>query len=281
MSGLDLDHLRQWIGREARKDFTLDPWPAQALAAALGLADPAAAPAAALPPFWHHLYGHDPVRADATGPDGHPARGGFLPPVPLPRRMWAGGRLRFLAPLRFGAIVERVSTVRDVSAKVGRSGPLAFVLVEHRYLVDGEVVIAEEHDIVYREPPQGTPALPTAAPRPSRWQRAWRPDEVLLFRYSALTWNGHRIHYDHPYATTVEGYPGLIVHGPLLATLMLALVAEAKPEQRVSSFAFRATAPAFCGEELTVHGMPEGEQLALWITGPGERAVMQGEVELA
>jgi 3-methylfumaryl-CoA hydratase len=195
--------------------------------------------------------------------------------------MWAGGRLRLHRPLLVGEAVEKVSTVRSVTRKQGRSGPLAFVLVEHRLETpDGGVAIVEEQDLVYREPS----SLPSASPRAAaggRWRRSWRPDTVLLFRYSALTYNGHRIHYDVDHARREEGYPGLVVHGPLLATLMLDLVRRERPDAAVTGFALRAVTPLFAGEPLTVHGEPpaagEGGPVRLWVAGPDGRLAMEGE----
>lgn len=260
-----------WVGRREVASFPLDPWPAQALAAALDRPDRPRA-GDELPPFWHHLYGHDATAASATGPDGHAARGGFLPPVELPRRMWAGGRLRFERPLVLGQTALRVSEIKSVTAKQGRTGSLVFVLVEHTLSSPDGPAVIEEHDVVYREAPRQSegadvPAA-SAAPEPGPWQRHWRPDEVLLFRYSALTYNGHRIHYDDRYATGVEGYAGLIVHGPLLATLLLELVREWAPARRLARFEFKAHAPLTVGEDLTVHGRPEGATVGLWVTGP-------------
>jgi 3-methylfumaryl-CoA hydratase len=275
--------LDAWLGRTESSRLVLDLWPAAALAAALDR-DDAPAPGAPLPPFWHHLYGLPVTKAAATGPDGHAARGGFLPPVPLPRRMWAGGRLFWHRPLRIGQTIERISTVKAITDKKGKNGPLVFVTVEHRFSGPDGLALVEEHDIVYREP-AGSPAPPAArhtAPPPGPWQRRWLPDSVLLFRYSALTYNGHRIHYDHPYVTGVEGYPGLVVHGPLMATLMLDLLRRERPDAFLSRFSFRATAPLFAGEPLTVHARPEpdGALIKAWIEGPEGRLAMQGEAEL-
>ncbi len=280
---IDLEHLRSWIGRQERRVDTLHPWPAAALSAALDRDDPPG-PGEPLPAFWHHLYFLPVVPAAETGPDGHPRRGGFLPPVPLPRRMWAGGRLVWERPLRVGETLERVSTVRGVTLKEGRRGPLVFVLVEHRFLSDEKTVLVEEHDIVYRTPPRPEDGVePPPAPGPGPWRRSWRPDPVLLFRYSALTYNGHRIHYDHPYVTAVEGYRGLVVHGPLLATLMLDLLRRERPTAQLRRFDFRATAPLFVEEELTVHGDPETSNGAvrLWVTGPRGELAMLGTATLA
>jgi 3-methylfumaryl-CoA hydratase len=250
--------LQGWVGRRQVTNFTVEPWPAAALSAALGRDDPPGL-GEPLPPFWHHLYGLPVVTAGETGPDGHPMRGGFLPPVPLPRRMWAGGRLGFTDPLLIGDQVERASEVKSITHKQGRQGPLAFVLVEHRFTTGRGLALTEEHDIVYREPAGAAAAPPgeSAAASPA-WRRRWLPDEVMLFRYSALTYNGHRIHYDQPYATAVEGYPGLVVHGPLLATLILDLLRRERPQVRLERFAFRAVQPVFVGQEIDIQGEPEG-----------------------
>ena len=217
-----MTRLTDWIGRTETATETLRPFPADALAATLDR-DESYPEGAALPDLWHWLYFLPLHKLSESGRDGHAARGGFLPPVPLPRRMWAGSRFRFHAPLRVGVQALRRSTILKVEEKQGRSGPLCFVTVGHE-LIDGDTLcIAEEHDIVYREDPApGAPApAPQPAPEGSAFHRVISPDPVLLFRYSALTFNGHRIHYDQPYATGVEGYPGLVVHGPLLATLLM------------------------------------------------------------
>lgn len=276
----DLAAAQAWLGREQRSVARLDPWPAMALTAALGRDDPPGI-GEPLPPFWHQLYHLPVVHADATGPDGHAKRGGFLPPVPLPRRMWAGGRLTVERPLRLGEQVEKVSTVKAIMPKAGRQGPLVFVLVEHRLIGPEGLAIAEEHDIVYREPSTAA-AKPERAAAEAPWRRQWQPDEVLLFRYSALTYNGHRIHYDHRYATGVEGYPGLVVHGPLIVTLLLDLLRREAPDATLHQLSYRALAPLFVGEPLTVHGAPDaaGSRAELWAAGPDGRLAMRAEVRL-
>ncbi|HEX6005650.1 MAG TPA: MaoC family dehydratase N-terminal domain-containing protein, partial [Burkholderiales bacterium] len=221
-----------------------------------------------LPPLWHWLYFLPLHRQSAIGPDGHAKRGDFLPPVPLPRRMWAGGRFTFTAPLRVGERIGRKSQIVGVTSKQGRSGPLVFVVVRHQILGSSGVAIVEEHDIVYRgdaapgeRPPQPPPAPPDAA-----WSREIRPDPVLLFRYSALTFNGHRIHYDRSYVTEVEGYPGLVVHGPLIATLLTDLLRRRRPDARIAAFWFRAVSPLFDTAPFLVGGQPsaEGSSIRLW-----------------
>ncbi len=263
---MDIAVLREWIGRQEVLEDRLGLFPPAALSATLDRDDPEPREGDALPPLWHWLYFLPRARQSGIGPDGHPKRGGFLPPVPLPRRMWAGGRLTFGAPLLLGEEVRRVSTIADVSAKSGRSGNLVFVLVRHEIANAAGVAITEEHDIVYRDPPAPgeAPAVPKKAEAESAWRRDVVPDDVLLFRYSALTFNGHRIHYDRRYVTTEEGYPGLIVHGPLLATLLLDLFAR-NDARVVKSFSFRALSPVFDTTTFTVHGTPEAGGAKLWI----------------
>ena len=260
-----MTRLTDWIGRTETATETLRPFPADALAATLDR-DESYPEGAALPDLWHWLYFLPLHRLSESGRDGHAARGGFLPPVPLPRRMWAGSRFRFHAPLRVGAQATKRSTILKVEEKQGRSGPLCFVTVGHE-LIDGDTLcIAEEHDIVYREDPApGAPApAPQPAPEGSAFHRVISPDPVLLFRYSALTFNGHRIHYDQPYATGVEGYPGLVVHGPLLATLLMDLLRR-QELGRVTGFAFRALATITDTADFAVHGAPQPDgSVRLW-----------------
>ncbi|MGH8714993.1 MAG: FAS1-like dehydratase domain-containing protein, partial [Casimicrobiaceae bacterium] len=202
-------------------------------------------------------------RQSDIGPDGHARRGDFLPPVPLPRRMWAGSDVELGAPLRIGDAATRVSMIAAISEKAGRSGPLVFVKVRHelRRNDTAEVAIAETHDIVYRDAPRpgDAAASPGAAPASAAWERKVVPDAVLLFRYSALTFNGHRIHYDRRYVTETEGYPGLVVHGPLLATLLLDLLREHRPDAGVVRFRFRAVSPLFDTHPFFVCGEPSGD----------------------
>ncbi|SIT49397.1 Acyl-CoA dehydrogenase [Paraburkholderia piptadeniae] len=221
-----------------------------------------------LPPLWHWIFFRPLTAQSLIAEDGHPRKGDFLPELGLPRRMWAGGRLRFISPIVVGKPVSRESRILDVTEKQGRTGRLGFVTVRHHISCDGVPAIEEEHDIVYREPATpGAPApAPTAAPEEAEWQRTVVPDEVLLFRYSALTFNGHRIHYDKPYVTGVEGYPGLVVHGPLIATLLLDLVRRQRPDGRIAEFAFKAMRPCFAGNSLHLCGKPsaDGKTVELW-----------------
>jgi 3-methylfumaryl-CoA hydratase len=263
-------NLQQWIGRSETVTDVVTATPYAAMSATLDR--PADRPSAGttLPPLWHWLYFLPLHRQSEIGPDGHAKRGGFLPPVPLPRRMWAGSQFEFHAPLRIGDAIARTSTIADVTEKSGRTGPLVFVKVRHeiRRRDEQAIAITEFHDIVYREAPKpgDAPPPPKQAPSGSRWERTWVPDDVLLFRYSALTFNGHRIHYDRRYVTEVEGYPGLIVHGPLIATLLLDLLRHEMPSADVARYEFRAIRPVFdihpfaaCGEP-----QPDGGAVRLW-----------------
>lgn len=256
---IDIDHLRSWIDRSEALDDVATAAPLRALTATFDRDDPPTGASDFLPPCWHWLYFLPMPRQSEIGPDGHAKRGGFLPPVPLPRRMWAGSQLRFLAPIHVGQSLQRRSRIADVRLKEGRSGPLVFVNVDHEISADGVVAIRERHDIVYRDlPSPGEPSPPpVAAPSDPTWQRDIEPDDVLLFRYSALTFNGHRIHYDRRYVTEVEGYPGLIVHGPLIATLLLDLLRRELPDATVTAFSFRAVKPLFDIAPFSVCGRLE------------------------
>jgi 3-methylfumaryl-CoA hydratase len=261
------DSYDAWIGRTEERADTITAVPVAALAAALDRDDPAPQRGTPLPPLWHWLYFLPLQRQSELGEDGHPRRGGFLPPVPLPRRMWAGGRLTFDGDLHVGEEVTRHSRIASIAAKPSRSGPLVFVTVEHLIRSDAGAAIREEHDIVYRglAPPGTAPPQAPDAPSDEGFAREVVADDVLLFRYSALTFNGHRIHYDRRYATAVEGYPGLVVHGPLIATLLLDLLRRELPLARVASFSFKAVSPLFDGSPFTLCGRCDGERrIALW-----------------
>ncbi len=261
--------LNDWVGRTETVADLITPEPCAALAAMLNRSSARPATGAVLPPLWHWLYFLPLHRQSELGADGHPQRGGFLPPVPLPRRMWAGSQLQFQRPIHVGDELVRLSTIESVKETSGRSGPLVFVRVRHeiRRGAETDIALTEWQDIVYREAVSGNAvAAPVIAPRDSRWQREVRPDELLLFRYSALTFNGHRIHYDQPYATQIEGYPGLVVHGPLIATLLLDLLREHQPDADLASFEFRAIRPLFAGRPFQVCAEPqeEGRRIRLW-----------------
>lgn len=269
------DALRSWIGRQEQQRGDLDLTTAERLAATLNRPAPPRQ-GDPLPPLWHWAYFQPTAPAEDLGYDGHPAKGDFLPPLPLPRRMWAGSRLRFESPLRLGEAVEKTSTLKDVRLKQGRSGVLGFVTVLHELRGAGGGFVCEEHDIVYRAAPTPgeTAPLPPTAPQEAAFSRRVDPDAVLLFRYSAVTFNGHRIHYDRSFCTQQEGYPGLVVHGPLTATLLLQLLTDTRPEVVVADYAFRAVSPLFDGAAFTVNGRCTGTTADLWATGPQGQLAM-------
>jgi 3-methylfumaryl-CoA hydratase len=279
---LDLETLQQWIGRTEDRSDWVTTAPIAALSATLERDDSPPQLGDELPPLWHWLYFLPLPRQSELAPDGHAARGGFLPPVPLPRRMWAGGRFEFHRPLRAGEEIARQSRIVDVKFKEGRSGPLVFVLVRHEIRTAEGLAITEEHDIVYRgHSGQQLQPQPQPASQECAWERITHADDVLLFRYSALTFNGHRIHYDRRYATEVEGYPGLVVHGPLIATLLMDLLRRSVPQARVSRFAFRAVSPLFDIEPFVVCGRPEGDGVVrLWAKNTAGGLAMEASAEL-
>ncbi|MGQ0701485.1 MAG: acyl-CoA dehydrogenase [Panacagrimonas sp.] len=282
MSNIDIDHLRQWVGRERTLVDDLHPFPAQALAQALDHGVPLRA-GDLLPPTWQWLYFLDTPAASITGPDGHPKLGEFLPPAPLPRRMWAAGAMRIERPLLLGQPTTRRSAIRSVDAKSGKSGSLVFVTLDHQISQGGQICVREEQNLVYREMPNGPAPLPpgAAAPTDADWSRSITPDPVLLFRYSALTYNSHRIHYDRHYAVEREFYPALVVHGPLLATLLLDLVETNLPNASITAFQFRAVRPTFDTHPLSIHGKQDGKGLQLWSTDHQGQICMSATATLA
>jgi 3-methylfumaryl-CoA hydratase len=262
-----------WIGRSEEALDMLEPGRSAALLAALS--SHASVEIGAPLPLLHHWLYFWAVRPPVElAMDGHPARGAFLPPITLPRRMWAGGRLNFSRPLIIGEQVSRVSTIRGIEEKMGRTGPLIFVTIEHRISGESGLAVVEEQDLVYREaalPGSILPPAETSLPE-GDWQRDLIPDPVLLFRYSALTMNGHRIHYDMPYAMRVEAYPGLVVQGPLQATLLADLAARSL-SRPLDSFAFKGLSPAFAGAPLHLRGEPNQCGASLWAEQGGIRTM--------
>ena len=256
-------HFSEWIGRsETSMDF-VDESRVAKLFATFNTPCPDPIHEQALPALWHWMFFAPVVPFGELGNDGHPERGGFLPPVDLPRRMWAGGRLEFFRQIEVGNKIRRVSSIKDIVAKKGRTGEMVFVTVAHQILDDHGVLINEEQDIVYRElvpPDASTPSYKTSD-ESSDFSAEIFPNPVTLFRYSALTFNGHRIHYDRTYATEIEGYPGLVVHGPLLAT-MLSLFAERKTGKKLSKFSFRGKRPIFDLDCFTLTGSISGKDSA-------------------
>jgi 3-methylfumaryl-CoA hydratase len=286
-----LAHLQTWQGRSETLEDLITPAPLRALSATLDRDDALPIAGTDLPPLWHWLFFLPHHRQSEIGPDGHAKRGGFLPPVPLPRRMWAGGRLQWHAPLKVGDAVKRVSTIQSVTHKSGRSGDLLFVLVKHEVFNAHGLCLTEEHDIVYRPAAQATDPVPAPIAASSlaepgeMWARDVVPDDVLLFRYSALTFNGHRIHYDRKYVTQVEGYPGLIVHGPLIATWLVDLVRR-HTDRSIRRFEFKALRPTFeCADQrhVRVSGQlqADGQHVRLWAQDHEGWLTMQATAELS
>ena len=266
-----------WVGREEQRTERVLAPVVQAMAATLDL-DAVPVPGQPLPPGWQWLFFNPAVRRSGLGVDGHPKRGGFLPPIELPRRMWAGSRVRYLADLPVDAQATRRSLIQKVENKVGKRGSLWFVTVEHVISYEGKPCIAEEQDIVYRE---ATPVGAATAPAPesydgqAQWSRSVEPDSTLLFRYSALTFNGHRIHYDLSYAREAEGYPNLVVHGPLTATLLQQFAMVHGGGRSLARFDFRGVSPLFVDRAFSLEGREADDgTLALWARGPeGELAM--------
>jgi 3-methylfumaryl-CoA hydratase len=277
-----LDNMRDWIGKSRTVEDLIAPWPVRALSATLDEKDSDPKNGDALPPLWHWLYFHEAALQSRLGPDGHAERGDFLPPIPLPRRMWAGSRFAFDGPaLRIGESASRKSEIKSVEAKTGSTGSMVFVTVRHTLSGAKGAAFVEEQDIVYREAakPGEKARPPKPAPTDPTWSKKVMPDPPLLFRYSALTFNGHRIHYDHPYVTGVEGYPDLIVHGPLLGTLQIELARRSNPGKTPATFEFRALSPVFAGAALTVGARREGDgTVTTWIANPKGGLAQQGKV---
>jgi 3-methylfumaryl-CoA hydratase len=251
---MDAATLESWTGRTEVRTETISPAPAQALAATLNQDPEAFRPGAALPPLWQWMYFLPQARTCDIGPDGHPERGGFLPPVALPRRMWAGSRCRFPGTLRIGEEVTRTSRILKVTGKSGRAGAMVFVTVLHAWSVAGAVRGEEEQDIVYLPIPEVFSPPEAVAVPDGTWRERVMIDAVLLFRFSALTFNAHRIHYDRAYATQTEKYPGLVIHGPLQAILLMEAARRWSPGLQVAAFEFRGLRPLFDFDEVSVCG---------------------------
>lgn len=277
-----MDDLREWVGRTETVHDDLAVAQAQAAAATFDEPADAMTAGAPLPVPWHWFYFLPRAPQAQLDDDGHPRRGGFLPPVPYPRRMFAGARLTVHRPLALGQPAARTGTIRDVQFKDGRSGRLAFVTVHYAFDQGGQRCLEEEQDIVYREPGPSVAAPVTGtweAVDGGAWVREVHPDPRLLFRFSALTFNAHRIHYDRPYARDVEGYPGLVVHGPLTATLLAQLVRQHAP-RRITGFSFRGVAPLFDLAPYRLIGVPAGDSVRLEAQGPDGRLALEATATL-
>ncbi len=274
-----------WIGRAEESRDRVTSGPLDRLAATLDRDDPRARDGDAVPPLGHWLFFLPDIRQSEIGPDGHPKRGGFLPPVhELPRRMWAGSRISFPGNIHVGDAIVRRSVIQSVTTKEGASGPLVFVTVRHEIGREGEAAaILDEHDIVYRGLAAPAAKASSKKAEPGAWRRELVPDAVQLFRYSALTFNGHRIHYDRDYVTREEGYPGLVVHGPLTATLLVDLVHRNVPTARIEQFSVRAVSPLFDGNRMSVNATPPNADgvVKLWAANAAGDLAMTAEARLA
>lgn len=273
MSKIDIDELQSWVGNNVEAADLLDPAKIRLMQAALDK-DTTAAHFQFLPPLWHWLFFPSEIPTHELAEDGHAKNDPLLPSIPLPARMWAGGRVQFHQPLKLGELVWRRSEVWDIKLKEGRSGPLCFITVRHDYTVDDELRLSEEHDIVYRTPAEKGVPRPVQAPPEAPDKRVEiTPSSALLFRYSALTYNSHRIHYDHDFCRDEEGYPGLLVHGPLTATLLADLAQSMIGP--LASFNFRATAPIFATQPFTINAKRTDQGLTVWAeTGEGGLAML-------
>jgi 3-methylfumaryl-CoA hydratase len=276
---LDLDHLRQWIGRTTEVSDIVTAQLTKGLRATLfqEIGEPKPGDAASFTTHW--CLGQPVFPMSELGPDGHPSRGGFLPPVPLPRRMWAGGELEFVDALRVGDVATRTSRIADVTMKTGSTGVLCFVSVQHEVTTPRGLAIRERQDIVYRDVSGPAPAAPAKAPPPppvAQHRETHVSDPVLLFRYSALTFNGHRIHYDRDYVTKVEGYPGLIFHGPLQASFIVELAAKLHGGQPPKKLNYRGVQPLFEGSEFSINANTTDSGMELWIANAEGQPTMKG-----
>ena len=238
-----------------------------------------------IPQGLHWCLGLPDTPTAQLAEDGHPTKGGFLPPIPLPRRMWASSSVSFEHPLKLGDEISRVSTVAGIEQKSGKAGDLVFVAVDHETSVGDRVAIRERQNIVYRE--SATSAIISNVNSNDSpdlgdwdWQQPILPSEPLLFRYSALTFNSHRIHYDKPYAMQEEGYPGLVVQGPLMATWLLNLAASNLGANRLSRFSFRGMSPAFANRALYLVGKQEGEKISLAVIGSDGKEIMTAQAAI-
>jgi 3-methylfumaryl-CoA hydratase len=264
-----LAELQAWQGRSEMLTDEITAAPMRAMSATLDRDDAQPGPGTEVPPLWHWLYFLPRTRLTEIRPDGNtPLRSTLTPPIPMPRRMWAGGRFEWHRPLCVGDRVRRVSSVKSVTHKKGRSGELVFLVLKHEVHGEAGHLMTEEQDFVYRPAaaPGDVQAAPVRAEQGAPWSREMLPQATLLFRYSALIFNGHRIHYDRAYATEVEGYPGLLVHGPLLATLLADLLRRQAPEARLCRFEYKAVRPTFDLHPFRLHGRPDpnGGAFDLW-----------------
>ncbi len=276
------ENLRDWIGRSEERHDVADLRSTHQLHAAFGRQDALPKLGDEVPPAWHWMWFTATDARDALNPDGLAGKAGFLPPVPLPRRMWAGSRLTVHAPLKVGQAIRKRAEITDIAERQGKTGKLIFVSQRYSIFAGNTLAIEEDFDSVFREEaaPGAPVQQPPDAPEGAVWTREIDPDPVLLFRYSAVTFNGHRIHYDQPYATNIEGYPGLVVHGPLTATLLMELARDSNPGKRIAAYSFRAVSPLYAPAKFTVNGKhgADGKSVQMWAANAQGKLAMQAEV---
>jgi 3-methylfumaryl-CoA hydratase len=272
---LDIDRLKKWVGKSQRVHDAIS-LPAVKRIRDFYSLSPDVADGDALMELWHWFFFNMSFPPERMGTDGHLEPGDFLPPIALPRRMWGGSRLRFLRPFVAGRDAEKVSRVVSVDLKEGSTGQLGVVRVAHDILQDGELCLSEEQDIVYRQAASGSPSQAggPACPEGATHRQVIAPNPVMLFQYSALTYNAHRIHYDRDYATGIEGYGGLVVHGPLIASL-LAQFAREIVQKPLKTFSFRGLSPLLDDEAFTLEAKESSETLDLWVRQPQGGQAMQ------
>ena len=276
------NQYQAWIGKQSSTKALVTAYQADALTATLDRDDAPYKEGDVIPPGWHLFYIREVVKLRDTAEDGHPKRGDFLPPIDLPRRMWAGTKATYHKPIHVGENISNVTTIESVTPKVGKTGQLVFLKLKNEISGEDGLATTELQDVVYREEAQPGVAAPEPPPPPGEavWTRTIHPSSVLLFRYSALTMNSHRIHYDRTYVTEVEKYPGLLVHGPLTFTLLLDLFRRENTDKTLKSFSVRAVSPIYDTHDFVVEGSPDGENAAtLWALNHEGRLAMSAEAK--
>ena len=277
--------LAAWVGRSQTTQDEITAFPLTALAASLGRDDPPATIGMIVPPLWHWLYFLPVYRPDEMRHDGHAQGGEFTPPIALPRRVWGGSKFTWSLgnPLRVGDKARRISRIDSITPKLGSTGKLVFLTVVHEYHNESGLCLTNEHQSVYREAPKADrpPSAPVAAETKADWHRVITPDPVLLFRYSALTFNAHRIHYDTPYTVNEEKYPGLLVQGPLTSTLLSDLIRRSAPQAIVRSLELKAVRPSYVDKRLHLRGSIDGDDVRLWAADDAGYVTMTASATLA
>ena len=275
----EIECLKKWVGPEEIVEEFLNPIKVDGFHAVFDSTEAPAIIGDSAPNGIHWMVARSSKAHSLLGKDGHSNRGSFIPPLSLPRRMWAGSEIHFYNPLIVGETIERRSCFDSIYHKEGNTGNLIFVKIRHDYRINQKLCTQELQTLVYREAPQRDEVKPeknTISDQPD-WKQSIIPDSVLLFRYSALTFNGHRIHYDRRYCIEQEGYPGLLVHGPLQATLLLDLCRKHKPGKQINFFKFRAMSPVFDGVKIEICGKEDNGLAYLWIKGPQDELTMKAE----